>query len=227
MRRPRNTALKEKRRPAWWTPEEVLDRLQAGESAGSLCDRAAAEVELAPQTLRGDIAVWQDSLRYGEQFTRALELKGGSLGAPDRELFESSWYPRFWEAMDLEEGNVAAACARAEVKPRVIYALIDPKGEHYDRAFASRFRVMEGQRRARIRENVLKQAESPDADGAKIGLKILEAAEPHLHAPPQKVEVSGVLGHALLPPQLVAAAEQRARLVLDREPKRIGEGSAS
>jgi hypothetical protein len=214
---------KEKKRPAWWTPDLVLERLQDGHSAAEISELAAAEVGLKVGTLRAELERWKASLTYGARFREALELKGNN-----RDDFTAAWWPRFFEAMDQEGGDFEKACLRADIKPRVILALCDPKSRHYDKEFAAQYRLMEGDRHARIRGNLLRQAEAPDASGGKLAQKVLEAALPHQHLPPQKLEISGAVAVGVLTPEVLRAAAERAdRLVRDREPKQVGSGSAS
>lgn len=205
-------------RPSWWTPENVLTALRSGEPATAICLRAHVDCEgrISASTLRTDISKWTNSATWGEQFVAAQALlrNDGAGGF----VITKDWYDDFFAAMDSTDGNIERACELACVSVKLVYAVSgDKRSKNYDSEFAERLRVAESPRHHRIRENVLRMAEVDSADGARVGMKVLESALPALHAPKQQVEVSGEIDHLhshehrvrMLPAEVVAASAAR------------------
>lgn len=211
-------------RPAWWTPEEVLSRLQSGQMASEVCLDAAKDCELTPHTLREDIQAWKESLTWGEQFTKALSIwRQARVNTPAR--ISEDWWDEFFDAVVACEGRVMEACLQVGVGIEVVEALRDKRNKVYSPKFAEKLRIAESVRIARIRENVLNKGEH---DG-KLGLKILESSMPSLHSARQVVEHTGDINHRhqhefKLDPQVAAAAQARFRaLTVNREALPSGE----
>lgn len=181
-----------KSRPSWWTPEKVLEFLRNGESMQGITRRVSAETQgaVSPSALKSDIDKWRESASWGPQFKDAIALTTTAGG-----VFKISkdWYPKFYDAMKDPEvkGNVTAACEVSEVGIELVYALRDKRNKCFDAEFDEACRILEGRRMADIRETLLNQAK---LDG-RIGQKVLEASMPHLHAPPQKIEMTGRIDH--------------------------------
>lgn len=198
-------------RPSWWTPENVLARLQSGEHALAICRDASSELadKVAPSTFRSDISKWANSASWGDQFTAALALRRSA----ETPTFTKDWYDDFFLAMEESNGEVETACTLAGVTTTVVYAVLDRRNRCYDADFAERFRIAEGARMGRIREAVLADAQLDSA----LGLRVLQSSMPSLHAPKQQVEVSGTVEHdhvVRLDPAIIAASQQRMRTLM-------------
>lgn len=221
-------------RPSWWTAENVLEALRNGESAPAICIRAAAECQIPVKavTLRADISKWANSATWGEQFTTALALyksaggDGGSTGL----VFSKDWHDDFFAAMEQTNGVVPLACDLAGVGEGIVYALTDKRNKCYDADFTERFRIAEGSRMSKLRENVLSRAAEESMDGARLAASVLQNAMPTLHASRQQVDVQGKVDVEVehrLAPEVVAAAQARYRaLTTSRQRPALGSGDA-
>lgn len=198
-------------RPSWWGPEAVLERLQRGELVGAICEQGSLETgcDVRARTLRADITKWSQSLSFGEQFQAALKLWRN--GAREREI-SKEWWTEFFDTVVACGGSVPRACEQFGVGVELVEALRDKRNKVYSAEFTEGLRIAEGVRIARIRENVLTQAEQATVDGAKIGQKVLESAMPGLHAARQQIEVTGDVKHDhtfRLAPEVIAAQQAR------------------
>lgn len=216
-------------RPSWWTPEGVLERLQSGQRVVDVCRQAASEMAepVSVSRLRTDISQWAGSLTWGEQFQAAYRLvKTESDGKSSVPVISKDWYDDFYDELRQQGGKIPAACEAQGIGVDLVYALRDKRNKCYDAEFDEQVRILEGARIAKIRENVLNQAEAADSDGAKIGVKVLESHMPSLHGQKAHLEISGGLTnkveHHFIPPEVVAASQARTRaLLVNRERKAI------
>lgn len=221
MRKQRNCVKRD--RPEWWTPEEVLRRLQDGQYVGLICKEGAAEVEeeVSAKTLRADVSQWAESATWGEQFRAALKIlrpdgKGGITIGKD-------WYEEFFVAMEACEGEAELACEACGVSYGIVLALLDRRNKCHDRDFAERFRIAEAPRIGKVRSKYFKHA--TDGEGnPKVQEKILESHLPHMHSGKQEVHVSGGVDvtHGMSPAMsaaVMAASQNRTRALFSgREP---------
>lgn len=189
-----------KERPGWWTPEGVLERLNNGVLITVICAAASEElkavgVEVAPSTLRRDVAKWNESATWGELFTAALALwKRTSSGEM---ALSREWHDDFIAAMDVCEGNARNAAELIGIGYGIVLAVTDKRNRCYDKEFHERFRVAETARVAAIREQYYQTAEKNEGKlGFRAKERIIETALPGLHGQKQEVHHSGLIGHA-------------------------------
>lgn len=189
------------RRPGWWTQEGVLARLHAGEFVMAVCQAATDEmaeigVEVAPTTLRADIAKWAETVSWGEQFRAALALwKRTGTGEM---VLSKAWHEPFLVAMETEEcaGNAQKAAQAAGVGYGVVLAVLDRRNKCYDADFAEKFRLAEMERVGVVRERYWELAEKGEGKLAAMAQKdVIEAALPDLHGRPSRVQVTGRIKH--------------------------------
>lgn len=212
---------REKIRPSWWGPEAVLNALQSGEPTPTLCQRASDECggAVTPRRLRADISEWCQSLSYGEPMTAAVKLWRRDTGGSGEMILSTDWHDEFLAALELCEGRISDAAEAACVGEDLVYARIDEQSKHYDYEFAQRVRQLEGLRMAGLRENVLKQAAAPTADGAKLALNVLSTAMPTLHGGKKRVEmIANVNVQHSLAPEVVAASAARTKALMGNRP---------
>jgi hypothetical protein len=193
-RKTRNAQCVRRDRPTWWSPEEVLSRLQSGQHVGAICAQASEEVEgkLSPSYLRAEISKWANSASWGEQITKALKIlyRDPKAGL----LVSSDWHDEFFLAMDAADGNAQEAAQLCGIGYGVVLSVLDRRNKCYDAAFAERFRVAEAERVGRVREKFFQSAE--DGTNAKAQESILQTHLPGLHAPKSQIEVSGEVAHS-------------------------------
>lgn len=194
-----------RQRPAWWTPEGVLARLQAGEFVMAICQAAAddmrgAGIELSPTTLRAEVSRWCESASWGDQLRAALSLwkKEGSGPGTSRMVLSKAWHDQFFAAMEASGGNAQKAAQAAGVDYGLVLAVTDKRNAScYDAVFAERFRIAEMSRVGVMREKYMQDAETGDGKlAARARERIIEATLPGLHSPRQEVTVSGKVQHA-------------------------------
>lgn len=225
MRKSRTSIRRE--RPAWWTPEEVLSRLQSGQLAMAICEDAARDmaesgVTITPRRLRADISAWTESASWGEQFTAALALwkHGPSSGEM---VLSKHWHDDFFAAMMIHKGNASKAAESAGVGYGIVLALTDRRNKCYDAGFTERFKIAELERVGRIREKYTVLAEDGEGKAAvRAQERIIEAAIPQLHGTKQEVHVSGHVEHehehihglaSGLAREVVLASQERVRRI--------------
>jgi hypothetical protein len=221
-------------RPSWWKQEEVLKRLQSGVPLVVLCQRAHDELGedgTSVSQLKNEVWKWSNSASMGEQFKAAMKLVKKAPGR-DEWLYADDWHERFFEALERSGGKIPQACEETGIGVNVIYDLTEEDRKSYNAEFAERVRSLESIRYSKIRENVLEQAEVSDADGAKIGLKVLEAQMPTRHAAKKQLQVTGGLTskieHHFIPAEVVAASQARTKALLaNRERPALASGTSS
>lgn len=214
--RPSTRACDKRPRPAWWTPENVLALLQAGEYVGTICQQAADELAtqldgqhssaiVSWHTLRRDISVWAESLTWGEQFERALSLVVKDHSTHEL-VYSKVWHDEFFFAMEASNGNMAKACEATGIGMGVVLAITDRRNRKaFDEEFAERLRIAEAQRVGTIREQYMQMAEDGIEKGAAKGIdarvvtraqeRIVETHLPHMHGTRQEVIVEGTVDH--------------------------------
>lgn len=226
----RSWPKQEKIRPSWWSPEKVLELLRGGEPTPLLCQRASDECgnAVTARRLRAEISSWCQSLTWGEDMSAAVKLWRRSTDGSGEFVLSSDWHDEFLDALSLAEGNIPQAAEYACVGLDLVYARLDEQGPHYDKEFAERVKVIEGLRMARLRENLLTQAEAPTADGAKLAAGVLATAMPALHGNKKQVkvqadvEVSHTHVHTLAPEVVAASAARTKALMAQR--RQLGDG---
>jgi hypothetical protein len=188
-----------RQRPLWWTPEGVVERLQSGRYIHDLCREAAAEmaeigIEIAPVTLRAEVARWCETASWGDQLRAGLALwKKSSSGAI---ALAKHWHDDFIAAMEVTKGNAKKAAELAGVGYGVVLACLDKRNRCYDPDFHERFRIAEAGRIGELRESYMELAETGDDKLAfRAKERLIEAALPGLHSPKQEVVVSGKVDH--------------------------------
>lgn len=208
---------KERIRPSWWGPAEVLDLLQRGEPTPLLCQRASEECggAVSPRRLRADISEWCQSLSYGEPMTAAVKLWRRDTGGSGEMILSDDWHDEFIAALELCEGNIADAAEAACIGVDLVYVRLDEHSKHYNREFADKVHQLETLRMSPIRENYLKQAAVPTPDGAKLAKDVLATAMPTLHGTRKKVEmIANVNVQHSLAPEVVAASAARTKALM-------------
>lgn len=186
-------------RPGWWTPEGVLQRLQAGVIILEICKQAAEEaqaigVTISPVTLRGEVQRWCESATWGEQLRAGLALwKRSSSGEL---VLSKAWHDDFFAAMETCKGNAQQAAELAGIGYGIVLAVQDSRNACYDRDFVERFRIAEAQRIGVLREKYMQTAEG---DEGKLAMRaqerLIESSLPGMHGQRQEVHVSGKVAH--------------------------------
>lgn len=198
------------RRPKWWTPDGVLDRLEAGERLTDILDAAVRDCPTKMRQLGRDIQGWKESDPfYRQRWEMASDIlrSNGEFSADAQE--------RFFSAMQECGGKLKHAAALCGIGAGLVLSMLDPRNKKlYNPAFAERYRQAEAPRIAEIREKHLAHAERGDGD-AKVQQGILQTHLPHLHNPKQVVEVqASVEVNHKLSPELMAFQQSRARALL-------------
>lgn len=207
----------DKIRPSWWEPEQVLAALQGGEPVPTLCQRASDECDgaVSPRRLRADISAWCQTLSWGEPMSAAVKLWRRDTTGTGALIMSSDWHDEYLDALELANGNISDAADMACIGVGMVYARLEESSPHYDKEFADKVKLLEGERMGRLRENVLKQAESPTLDGAKLAASILPTAMPSLHGQRKRVELTAdVKVEHRLAPEVVAASAARTKVLL-------------
>jgi hypothetical protein len=190
------------RRPDWWSPNGVIERLENGERICQIVEQAEKDSgrRVKLRVLFRDLSRWKKMVKgFKEDYRRAQHLYQGN------QLPKSRW-GLFFKTMEAFDGKVEVACAALGIGAKVIYGMLDPQFKTtYSKDFAELFRRAELDRMAPIRSQLLNKAERPDAD-PKVQLAVLEAAMPALHGKKKTIDVKG--GIALRLER--AAEEQRA-----------------
>lgn len=201
---PKSKTNVKKQRPAWWSPEGVIDRLQNGEFVVQICQAAAddmwgAGITISTARLRAEISGWEESASWGEQLKAALKLwRKSSAGEM---VLSKAWHDDFIAAMETEQcaGDAELAAKMAGVGHGMVLAVLDSRNKCYDADFAERFRIAELERVGRIRSKYMATAEDVAGDGGKLAFhaqeRVIEAALPSLHGRQQEVHVSGKVKH--------------------------------
>lgn len=199
----RRSMSKASKRPGWWSPNGVIERLEDGESISQILEKAVADCgrRVKVRILFRDLARWKKLIPgFKEDYKRATHLYQG------KSLPESRW-DLFFKTMETFDGKVELACGALGIGAKVIYGMLDPQFKTtYSKEFAERFRRAELDRMAPIRARLLNKAEREDAD-PKIQLAVLETAMPALHGKKKTVAVEGGLDLRLQ----ASSEEQRAQ----------------
>lgn len=185
----RNSQRRASRRPHWWSPNGVIEKLEDGESITQILEQAVADCgrRVKVRILFRDLARWKKLVPgFKEDYKRATHLYQGQT------LPESRW-EMFFKAMEAFEGKVELACGALGIGAKVIYGMLDPQfKETYNKTFAERYRRAELDRWGPIRASMLNKLERPDAD-PKVQLAALATAMPALHGTKKTVAVEGGL----------------------------------
>lgn len=213
----RNSQRKASRRPGWWNPNGVMDRLLDGEHITDLIQEAVKDCggRVKMRILYRELAHWKRVLpAFKRDYERATNLY-------DRDCLPEKHWDAFFRAMREAKGKMEHACAMLKIGQKVVLGMLDPafKGT-YNKKFAERYRLAELERMAPIRARLLDGADSDDAD-PKVQLAVLENALPALHGKKKTVAVEGGIDLRL---EAAAAEQQTAReraLFAGREPKAL------
>lgn len=188
-----------RQRPAWWTPEGVLAKLQAGEYLLAICQQgvdamADAGITISIRRLRGEIDEWTETASWGEQLRAARNLwKRTSSGEM---ALSKHWHDDFLSAMEACDGNAQKAAEMAGIGYGIVLAVMDRRHRCYDPEFTEKFRIAELGRVGRVRERYMDLAETGEGKAAvRAQERIIESALPGLHGQRQEVQVSGKVQH--------------------------------
>lgn len=217
----RNRQRKASRRPGWWSPNGVIERLEDGEKVTDIIQEAvkACGGAVKLRILFRDIQRWKKMIpEFKADYERATHLYEGGALPPSR-------WDLFFKTMAAFDGKVEMACAALGIGAKVIYGMIDPQFKAtYRKDFAERFKRAELDRMAPIRSRLLNNAESERAD-PKVQLAILEAAMPALHGKKKTLAVEGGIDLRM---EQQAAEQQTVReraLFAGRKPHALPEHS--
>lgn len=190
-----------RKRPAWWNPEGVLQRLQAGEFVMAVCEAARADmqgagIELSLRKLRADIAAWEESASWGPQLKAALAIWKKERGTGEL-VISKTWHDDFLSCMEVCDGNAERAAEMTGVSYGIVLAVLDKRNSKcYDPEFVEKFRVEELNRVGRLRELYMKTAEGEGKLAMRAQEQILANALPVLHGQQKEVHVTGEVAHA-------------------------------
>lgn len=188
------------RRPGWWRPGQILEKLENGERITNLVEQAVKDCggRVKRRILYRDIATWRRMWPgFAEAYTRAREVSRG--GVVPAEMWDE-----FFQTMIDFDGKVENACEAMCIGRGIVMAMIDPAlPKTYNKQFAERFRAAEAERYAEVRQKFFNKAERGDGD-TKVQAMLLETGLPHLHGKKVKVDVEGTINH-----RLEAAAEEQ------------------
>lgn len=215
----RRDARKDSKRPGWWSPEGLLERLQSGERLIHVVEQAVkgAGGRISTRALHQDIKDWKGEFEgFADRYRAALNLRSG-------DQFATDWFDAFYEALEECDGNLKHACAATGVGRGIVEALRDPSNkQHFNRAFADRVRTLEGTRIGAISERYLEHAERGDGD-PKVQEKVLASRMPHLHGQKSELKIAGEVTHIHRVEQsILDQTEARRRgLFARREPQAL------
>ena len=188
-----------RQRPAWWGPAGVVERLQAGRFITDICadacrDMAEVGIEIAPVTLRAEVARWCESASWGEQLRAGLALwRKTSRGEM---ALSKHWHEDFFQAMEATGGKAKQAAEIVGIGYGIVLALTDRRNKCYDAEFHERFRIAEAERVGGLRERYYDLAETGEGKMAfRAQERIIEASLPGLHGQSQEMRVSGKIDH--------------------------------
>lgn len=216
-RRYRSAQRKNSRRPGWWSPNGVIERLEDGESITTILEAAVKDCgrTVKLRILFRDLQKWKKLIPgFKDDYRRATHLYEGG------QLPQSRW-DLFFKTMAAFEGKVEMACAALGIGAKVIYGMLDPQFKAtYSKSFAEQFKRAELQRMAPIRAQLLNNAERPGAD-PKVQLAVLENAMPALHGKRKTVAVEGGVDLRLRDAAAEQQLQQDRALFQGREPKAL------
>jgi hypothetical protein len=190
-----------RKRPSWWTPEGVLQRLQAGEFVMAVCEAARVDMEgagvvLTVRKLRADISAWCESAAWGEQLRQALTIWKKERGS-DELVLSKTWHDDFLSCMEVCEGNAERAAAMAGISYGIVLAVLDKRNKCHDAEFVEKFRQAELYRIGKMRELYMTTGEGEGKLAMHVQEAILASAMPAMHGQQQKeVHVTGQVEHA-------------------------------
>jgi hypothetical protein len=213
----RSRQRKASRRPGWWSPNGVIDRLEDGESITTIIEQAVKDCggRVKLRILFRDLQKWKKLVRgFKEDYQRATHLYDAG------QLPQSRW-ELFFKTMAAFDGKVEMACAALGIGAKVVYGMLDPQFKAtYSKPFAEQFKRAELQRMAPIRAQLLNNAEKPNAD-PKVQLAVLENAMPALHGKKKTVAVEGGVDLRLRNAATEQQAQRDRALFAGREPKAL------
>lgn len=210
------------RRAWWWRPEQVLARLREGIPLVQIIrdgKKDAGDRHVDESMLYRDIRRWRRGhATFNEDWKDALRIRDARRGPS----FSDDMKAEFLEAFEAAEGHLETACGIAGIGRGLVLSTLDPKLPGYDKVFSERYRQLESERLAGIREKLFYHAEH-GKDGLgdpRVQQKLLESHLPHLHASRVKVDVEGQIGHLhAAVPALREASSARSRAIFaGREP---------
>lgn len=220
-RRYRAAQRKAAKRPGWWGPEGIIERLAEGMRVGEVVEQALKDCgfRMKLRALHLDIEKWKKLIpEFKADYERCQKLL--SSGALPKEHWDV-----FFRAMAEYDGKVEHAAAALGIGKGVIYSMIDARnGKVYSAEFERRFRMAEAERMGSIRTKLLNHAESAAGD-PKIQAAILEASMPALHSKKKTVVVEGGIDMRLTA-GAVEQQEARSSALFAGRRQALGEGGS-
>lgn len=210
------------KRPWWWNPDGVMERLEEGYRIGEIVEMAIKDCggRVKLRILHRDIEKWKKLLpAFKEDYAKAMKLfTGGALPKEKWDLF--------FQAMAEYDGKVEHAAAALGIGKGVIYSMIDSRnGKVYSAEFERRFRMAEAERIGTIRSKLLAKAEG-DLGNDKVRLAVLEASMPGLHSKKKTVVVEGGLDMRLSAGAVEQQEARQSALFAGRQ-RALGEGAGA
>jgi len=222
-----------KDRPAWWNPDQVLERLRGGERPMALCKVVEFNHEVSYKQAYNDITVWRKQVDGFDEAYQAIvrQTSPGTGGGGTRAEVPPSW-ETLWLKAWAATGMPLTACdvVEKEIGFRPSYATIrakiNPKNAAYDEDFHERYKEAEelviG---ARVEDlfGCVSDPKTAPRDRAYIDLQILERRRPLEWGRNSKIQHEGTVTHEHGPsPQLMARFNNLVEGRFDRyTPKQI------